>query len=205
MITKIILALAVPAALMLGTAPPASASLLIESGVVMQTERQACTIAMLDPRNSHRAYTAAHCYTGSPYVHIGNIPIGVFNTNIHIPSLDFIAIDLYNEILASNLETINGAFINGRQTPQLLDIVCKLGAASGETCGQVIGRKGPFWQADFTAKHGDSGSPVYRYASDGGIYLLGILNGYENAHPDAILFTPIDLIEDYLGHPMYPE
>lgn len=188
-------------ALLLGAAPQASAAMTVMAGFMVESADGWCTVAFADPYNPAIAYTAAHCYKPgtNPDIRIASAPIGRYNPNLYNPDLDIVGINLYRGVPSSSTTTMLGEKIIGGADVHIGDTVCKYGATTQETCGPVYGKDGHYYKVAMKALPGDSGSPIYRRSSLGGVFLVGILQAANKNDPNAIYFTPIRLIEDYLS------
>ncbi|SLH39019.1 chymotrypsin family serine protease [Mycobacteroides abscessus] len=198
---KLAAAILTAAAMLICGAPQASAALTVVAGFMVEGSDGWCTVSFADPYNPHIAYTAAHCYQPGtdPSIRIASAPLGRYNQNLYNPDLDIVAINLERGVPSSNT-TMLGERIIGSAKVNIGDTVCKYGATTQETCGEVFGQAGHYYKVNMTAKPGDSGSPIYRRSSIGnGVFIVGILQASDKKDPNAIYFTPIQLIESYLS------
>lgn len=71
-------------------------------------------------------------------------------------------------------------------------VLCKLGRASGLTCGEIVEvPRTPWSMVAFAgySRHGDSGAPVWAYGDDGEILIVGTLHGGVGENSSDISFV----------------
>lgn len=73
---------------------------------------------------------------------------------------------------------------------------CKIGAVTGETCGEITDRDDDLVEASVYSLHGDSGSPGFVKNPDGTVSAVGILMASPDGDDHTTYFT---LVEPLLG------
>lgn len=206
-----LIGLAVMSAAGLASAPPAAANIPVGAGTTIDSgnlQRSMCTVGFPDPLNEHIVYTASHCYNGHREVRYGAQRVGIFRPDlVYSEKLDLVAIQLYRGVPSLSSLCIPGSChsITGPRMPQVGDEVCKYGATTGETCGQITA----VWDREFAmnvwCEHGDSGGPVYAYDSDGSVRLVGMATSIKKGQPWISYGTSIKSISELLRDTWGPD
>lgn len=81
---------------------------------------------------------------------------------------------------------------------------CKIGAITGETCGEVTDRDDDLVEASVYSLHGDSGGPGFVKNSDGTVSAVGILMASPDGDDHTTYFTLVEPLLDKWGLNILP-
>lgn len=81
---------------------------------------------------------------------------------------------------------------------------CKIGAITGETCGEITDRDDDLVEANVYSLHGDSGSPGFVKNSDGTVSAVGILMASPDGDDHTTYFTLVEPLLDKWGLSILP-
>jgi hypothetical protein len=198
--TRLLLAAAAPAAVLLAAAPAqAQPAPLVYPGMEIHQDRVLCTLGYVDPQ-TRIAYTAGHCrasgtVTDKAGTVIGtqgsfsdNTPDGTeIDTNHQIA--DWEVIHLNPDVVVNNVLPGGKVLVTDPAVlPARGMAVCHFGVVTGESCGTVDAvNNGWFTMANgVVSKKGDSGGPVYTSTPDGRTVLIGMFNSTWGTFPAAV-------------------
>jgi hypothetical protein len=166
-------------------AGPAAADVPPMPGIEIDGESSSCT-AGFAARGADGFYllTSGHCdaHDGAEWTYGDDAPLGYITASEKDDDaqLDAALIRLDPE-LGPPLGDIDGryvvsGFLDGSQL-QVGMPICKVGATSGETCGEITSVDGDEVETSVFSLHGDSGSPGFVKNPDGTVSAVGLLSG----------------------------
>ncbi len=169
----------------IGSAPPAAADGPPMPGIEIDGDTNSCT-AGFAARGPDGFYlmTSGHCDrdAGAQWTYGDDEPLGYMaaSENDDSQELDAAIIRLDPD-LGPPIGDIAGGyvvsgFLDGSQLPVGTPI-CKVGATTGETCGEVTSVDGLVAETSVFSLHGDSGSPGFVKNPDGTVSAVGLLSG----------------------------
>ncbi|HEU0190536.1 MAG TPA: trypsin [Mycobacterium sp.] len=153
-------------------------------GIEILDDTSSCTagFAVAGGAGSHYLLTSGHCASddGSPWVDAQDNPLGtIVDIENNGGDHDMAAILL---VSAAGMPSgdVAGHRVRDALSPDQITVgmtLCKLGARTGETCGDVTSVGGNTVEANVFSIEGDSGSPGYVVNPDGTASAVGILAG----------------------------
>lgn len=189
-------------------APAGAAAITVSAGFALTTADGGwCTVSFPDPQTPNIVYTAGHCYRGGDKnVSLGSLGLGKFIPEIRNPKVDLIAIRLNSDI-PSEYSLMSGDPLLSPWIPHKGNKVCKWGATTLETCGEVLSVEEDSFTVRMPADHGDSGAPIYTRLSETseGVHILGTVISSDKKRPGVIHCTRITSINSYLSKVWGPD
>lgn len=169
---------AVPAAPAFADAPPMP-------GIEIEGETSSCTAGFAaQGADGFYLLTSGHCdaHDGAEWTYGDDAPLGYITASEKDDDAQLdAALILLEPELGPPLGNIDGryvvsGFLDGSQLEVGMPI-CKVGATSGETCGEITSVDGDEVETSVFSLHGDSGSPGFVKNPDGTVSAVGILSG----------------------------
>ncbi|BBX06822.1 S1 family peptidase [Mycolicibacterium aichiense] len=182
----------------LGLASPAVAAPPPTPGIEVDDESGRCTagFAAQDNVGNYYLLTSGHCdaHDGSPWTYgeddtrLGTISASEVNGD----KRDAAIIRLDPDVGAPNGD-VGGRYsvrdVLGASQIRAGMPFCKVGAVTGETCGEVKGVEGDVVEASVYSLEGDSGSPGFVKNPDGTVSAVGILMSSPDGDDYTTYFT----------------
>jgi hypothetical protein len=172
-------------ALSIVTAPTAVADAPPMPGIEIEGETSSCTAGFAaQGADGFYLLTSGHCdaHDGAEWTYGDDAPLGVITVSEKDDdaNLDAALIQLEPE-LGPPVGNIAGrypvsGFLDGSQLEVGMPI-CKVGATTGETCGEITSVDGDEVETSVFSLHGDRGSPGFVKNPDGTVSAVGLLSG----------------------------
>lgn len=172
-------------ALSLMQAAPAAADAPPMPGIEIEDDSSSCT-AGFAAQGAEGFYllTSGHCdaHDGAEWTFGDDAPLGQITVSEKDDdaNLDAALILLEPELGPPVGNIAGGYVVSGFLDGSQLEIgmpICKVGATSGETCGEITAVDGDEVETSVFSLHGDSGSPGFVKNPDGTVSAVGILSG----------------------------
>lgn len=151
-------------------------------GVQLEDESSKCTAGFAAQGNDGSYYllTSGHCdaHDGSVWTYGPSIPLGAITVSEKEGDKRDAAIIRLNPAVGVPTGGVGGLTIRDVLSSNELKVdtpFCKLGAVTGETCGNITAINGDVLEAGVYSLGGDSGSPGYVKNDDGTVSAVGIL------------------------------
>ncbi len=165
------------------TVGPASAAAPPMPGIGVDDENIDCTAGFAAQGNDGGYYlmTSGHCnaHNGSKWTYGDDVPLGRITASEHEGDKRDAAIIRLDAGLGAPVGDIDGRYpvrdVLSQSQIQVGMPFCKVGAATGETCGAIKGIKGDVVEASVYSLNGDSGSPGFVMNPDGTVSAVGLL------------------------------
>lgn len=178
-------AVGVSMALSVAQATPAVAEAPPMPGVEIEDDSSSCTAGFAaQGADGFYLLTSGHCdaHDGAEWTYGDEAPLGqiTISEKDDDANLDAALILLEPE-LGAPVGSIAGRYVvSGFLDESQLEIgmpICKVGARTGETCGEITSLDGDEIEASVFSLHGDSGSPGFVKNPDGTVSAVGLLSG----------------------------
>jgi len=173
------------AMLMAATAPagPALATPPPSPGIEVNDESGRCTAGFAAQGNDGGYYlmTSGHCdaHDGSAWTYGEDVPLGKITASENEGDLRDASIILLDPSVGVPVGDVGGRYpVRDVLSPSQIKVgmpFCKLGAVTGETCGEIKNIDGEVVEASVFSLEGDSGSPGFVKNPDGSVSAVGLL------------------------------
>ncbi len=176
-------------------------------GMDVEDDSGSCTagFAAADGDGNYYLITAGHCdsgdgsgWTDADQDSLGEIAVSEYDGS----DRDAALIQLDPDV-GPPTGTIAGRYpvrgVLGADQIQIGMPLCKVGAVSGETCGEVTDLDGNMVEASVFSLHGDSGSPAFVKNADGTVSAVGILSSSPDGDDYTTYFALVGPILDQWG------
>lgn len=178
-------ALAAPAIVAIGLAAPATADEPPMPGIEIDGDTNSCTAGFATQgADGFYLMTSGHCDrdAGVEWTYGDDEPLGYMAASEEDDSQELdAAIILLDPDLGPPVGDIDGRYVvSGVLDSGQLQVgmpICKVGATTGETCGEIKDLDGAVVETSVFSLHGDSGSPGFVKNPDGTVSAVGILSG----------------------------
>lgn len=176
-------------------------------GMDVEDDSGACTagFAAADGQGNYYLITSGHCDSGdgSGWTDANLDPIGEITASEYDGwDRDAALIQLDPEVGPPS-GAIGGRYrvtgVLGADEIQVGMPLCKIGAKTGETCGEMTDLDGNMVEASVFSLHGDSGSAAFVKNGDGTVSAVGILSGSPDGDDYTTYFVLVDPILDQWG------
>jgi len=176
-------------------------------GMDVEDDSGSCTagFAAEDGDGNYYLITAGHCDSGdgSGWTDADQDSIGEIVVSEYDGSDRDAALIQLDPGVGRPTGTIGGRYpirgVLGADQIQIGMPLCKVGAVSGETCGEVTDLDGNMVEASVFSLHGDSGSPAFVKNADGTVSAVGILSSSPDGDDYTTYFALVDPILDQWG------
>jgi hypothetical protein len=173
-------------------------------GIPVADKNMKCTagFAAVGDDGSYYLMTSGHCdrHDGSPWTYGDNVPLGKISASELEGEKRDAAIILLNPSVGEPLGHIGGQYWV-RDVLSLSEVevgmpFCKIGAVTGETCGEVQSTVGGVVKTSVFSLTGDSGSPGFVKNPDGTVSAVGLLTSSPDGDDNTTYFMPVDPLLD---------
>jgi hypothetical protein len=177
-------------------APPPAPGIQVSDGITR------CTAGFAAQGNdgSYYLFTSGHCNHGSPFTYDENAPLGNVTASEEEGDRRDAAIIRLDPGIGPPVGDVGGQRVRGALSASQIKAgmpFCKLGAFTGETCGDVKSIDGEVIEASVFAQPGDSGGAGYVKNADGTVTAVGIVMSTSLAgDPNTTYFV---LVQPLLG------
>jgi len=187
-----------------GTARAAEA---VQPGIRVEDESIKCTAGFAAQGNDGSYYlmTSGHCdkHDGSAWTYGDDVPLGKISASEEEGDKRDAAIIHLDPSVGAPLGDVGGRY-SVRDVLSLFRIkvgtpFCKIGAVTGETCGEVKSTEGGVVEASVYSLTGDSGSPGFVKNPDGTVSAVGLLMSSPEGDDNTTYFVPVDPLLDKWG------
>jgi len=180
-------------------AEPDSAS-VPTPGTQINDEGGRCTASFAAQGDDGNYYllTSGHCdgHRGSVWTYGQDVPLGTITASEKLGELKDAAIIRLDHSVGAPVGDIGGRYpvrdVLNRSQIQVGMPFCKIGAATGETCGAITNVNGAVVEASVYSLDGDSGSPGFVTNPDGTVSAVGILMSSPDGDDNTTYFTLVD-------------
>jgi hypothetical protein len=178
----------------------ARADEVVMPGIRVEDKNMKCTagFAAQGDDGSYYLMTSGHCdrHDGSPWTYGDNVPLGKISASELVGEKRDAAIILLDPSVGAPLGHIGGQYLV-RDVLSLSQVqvgmpLCKIGAVTGETCGEVQSTVGGVVKAGVFSLTGDSGSPGFVKNPDGTVSAVGLLTASPDGDDNTTYFMPVD-------------
>ena len=169
-------------------------------GIRVDDESTKCTAGFAAQGNDGSYYlmTSGHCdrHDGSPWTYGDNVPLGKIAASELEGQKRDAAIILLDPSVGAPLGHVGGQY-SIRDVLSLSQVevgmpFCKIGAVTGETCGEVESTVGGVVKTSVFSLTGDSGSPGFVKNPDGTVSAVGLLTSSPDGDDNTTYFVPVD-------------
>jgi hypothetical protein len=188
-------------------AGPAHAADPVTPGILVEDENSRCTAGFAAQGNDGSYYlmTSGHCdkHDGSPWTYADEVPLGTITQSEEEGAKRDAAIILLDPSVGVPLGHVGGRY-SVRDVLSLAQVqvgmpFCKVGAVTGETCGEVKSTKNGVVEASVFSLSGDSGSPGFVKNPDGTVSAVGLLMSSPDGDDYTTYFMPVEPLLDKWG------
>ena len=181
-------------------ASAARADEAVMPGIRVEDESTKCTagFAAQGDDGSYYLMTSGHCdrHDGSPWTYGDNVPLGKIAASELEGEKRDAAIILLDPSVGAPLGHVGGQY-SIRDVLSLSQVevgmpFCKIGAVTGETCGEVESTVGGVVKTSVFSLTGDSGSPGFVKNPDGTVSAVGLLTSSPDGDDYTTYFVPVD-------------
>jgi hypothetical protein len=181
-------------------AGPAHAADPVTPGILVEDESTRCTagFAAQGGDGSYYLMTSGHCdkHDGSSWTYGDEIPLGTITESEEDGGKRDAAIILLEPSVGAPLGHVGGRY-SVRDVLSLAQVrvgmqFCKIGAVTGETCGQVKSTANGVVEASVFSLTGDSGSPGFVKNPDGTVSAVGLLMSSPDGDDYTTYFMPVE-------------
>jgi hypothetical protein len=173
-------------------------------GMQVDDESGRCTAAFAAQGNDGNYYllTSGHCdpHNGSVWTYGQDVPLGTITASEKVGDKKDAAIIRLDPSIGAPTGDVGGRYpVRDVLSPSQIKVgmpFCKIGAATGETCGAIKGIDGDVLEASVYSLDGDSGSPGFVKNADGTVSAVGILMSSPDGDDYTTYFT---LVQPLLG------
>jgi hypothetical protein len=203
MTTRWMLGLALVWATVMGAgffATVARADEAVMPGIPVADKSMKCTagFAAVGDDGSYYLMTSGHCdrHDGSPWTYGDNVRLGKISASELEGEKRDAAIILLDPSVGAPLGHVGGQY-SVRDVLSLSEVevgmpFCKIGAVTGETCGEVESTVGGVVKTSVFSLTGDSGSPGFVKNPDGTVSAVGLLTSSPDGDDNTTYFMPVD-------------
>ena len=192
-------------------AEPDSAS-VPTPGTQINDQGGRCTASFAAHGNDGNYYllTSGHCdaHHGSVWTYGQDVPLGKITASEKLGELKDAAIIRLDHSLGAPIGDVGGRYpvrdVLNRSQIQVGMPFCKIGAATGETCGAITNVNGGVVEASVYSLDGDSGSPGFVMNPDGSVSAVGILMSSPDGDDNTTYFTLVDPLLSQWGLQILP-
>ncbi len=181
-------------------AGPARAADPVTPGMLVEDENSRCTAGFAAQGNDGSYYlmTSGHCdkHDGSPWTYEDQVPLGKIAASEEEGDKRDAAIILLDPSVGAPLGHVGGRYLV-RDVLSLSQVqvgmpFCKIGAVTGETCGEVKSTANGLVEASVFSLSGDSGSPGFVKNPDGTASAVGLLMSSPDGDDYTTYFMPVE-------------
>jgi len=181
-------------------ASAARADEAVMPGIRVDDESTKCTAGFAAQGNDGSYYlmTSGHCdrHDGSRWTYGDNVPLGKIAASELEGQKRDAAIILLDPSVGAPLGHVGGQY-SIRDVLSLSQVevgmpFCKIGAVTGETCGEVESTVGGVVKTSVFSLTGDSGSPGFVKNPDGTVSAVGLLTSSPDGDDNTTYFVPVD-------------
>lgn len=173
------------AALSTVMAAPAAADVPPMPGIEIEGETSSCTAGFAaQGADGFYLLTSGHCdaHDGAEWTYGDDAPLGQITVSEKDDDANLdAALILLEPDLGPPIGNIDGRYVvSGFLDESQLEVgmpICKVGATSGETCGEITSLDDGEIETSVFSLHGDSGSPGFVKNQDGTVSAVGLLSG----------------------------
>ena len=159
-----------------------------------------CTASFAAQGNDGNYYllTSGHCdpHDGSVWTYGQDVTLGKITASEKLGEWKDAAIIRLDHSVGAPLGDVGGRYpvrdVLNRSQVQVGMPFCKIGAATGETCGAITHFDGGVVEASVYSLDGDSGSPGFVTNPDGTVSAVGILMSSPDGDDNTTYFTLVD-------------
>lgn len=201
---RLLKSVAASAVVAVGLSAPAAAEGPPMPGIEIDGDTNTCTagFAAQGPDGFY-LMTSGHCDRdpGAQWTYGSDTPLGFVTTSEQDDSQELdAAIIRLDPDLGPPVSAIAGGYVvSGFLDASQLAVgtpICKVGATTGETCGEVTSVDGLVAETSVFSLHGDSGSPGFVKNPDGTVSAVGLLSGSPDDNDNITYFV---LVAPLLG------
>jgi hypothetical protein len=169
-------------------------------GMGVEAKSMRCTagFAAQGDDGSYYLMTSGHCdrRDGTPWTYGDNVPLGKISASELEGAKRDAAIIRLDPSVGAPLGHIGGQY-SVRDVLSLSQVevgmpFCKIGAVTGETCGEVESTVGGVVKTSVFSLTGDSGSPGFIKNQDGTASAVGLLTSSPDGDDNTTYFMPVD-------------
>jgi hypothetical protein len=169
-------------------------------GIPVADKSMKCTagFAAIGDDGSYYLMTSGHCdrHDGSPWTYGDNVRLGKISASELEGEKRDAAIILLDPSVGAPLGHVGGQY-SVRDVLSLSEVevgmpFCKIGAVTGETCGEVESTVGGVVKTSVFSLTGDSGSPGFVKNPDGTVSAVGLLTSSPDGDDNTTYFMPVD-------------
>jgi hypothetical protein len=169
-------------------------------GIRVEDESTKCTagFAAQGADGSYYLMISGHCdrHDGSPWTYGDNVPLGKIAASELEGEKRDAAIILLDPSVGAPLGHVGGQY-SIRDVLSLSQVevgmpFCKIGAVTGETCGEVESTVGGVVKTSVFSLTGDSGSPGFVKNPDGTVSAVGLLTSSPDGDDNTTYFVAVD-------------
>jgi len=181
-------------------ASAARADEAVMPGIRVEDENTKCTAGFAAQGNDGSYYlmTSGHCdrHDGAPWTYGDGVPLGKIAASELEGAKRDAAIILLDPSVGAPLGHIGGQYsirdVLGLSQVEVGMPFCKIGAVTGETCGEVESTVGGVVKTSVFSLTGDSGSPGFVKNPDGTVSAVGLLTSSPDGDDNTTYFMPVD-------------
>jgi hypothetical protein len=172
----------------------------VTPGIRVEDESTRCTAGFAAQGNDGSYYlmTSGHCdrHDGGAWTYGDDVPLGKISASEQGRDKADAAIIRLDPSVGAPLGDVGGRY-SVRDVLSLSQVrvgmpFCKIGAVTGETCGEVKSTAGGLVEASVYSLTGDSGSPGYVKNPDGTVSAVGLLMTSPDGDDYTTYFVPVD-------------
>ena len=169
-------------------------------GIQVEDKNTRCTAGFAAQGDDGNYYlmTSGHCgrHDGLPWTYGDNVPLGKIAASELEGDKRDAAIILLDPSVGAPLGHVGGQY-SVRDVLSLDQVevgmpFCKIGAVTGETCGEVESTVGGVVKTSVFSLIGDSGSPGFVKNPDGTVSAVGLLMSSPDGDDNTTYFMPVD-------------
>jgi hypothetical protein len=177
-----------------------AAEAAVQPGIRVEDESSNCTAGFAAQGNDGSYYlmTSGHCDNrdGSAWTYGDGVPLGKISASEEEGDKKDAAIILLDPSVGAPVGDVGGQY-SVRDVLSLSQVkvgmpFCKVGAVTGETCGEVKSTDGGVVEASVYSLSGDSGSPGFVKNPDGTASAVGLLMSSPPGDDYTTYFVPVD-------------
>ena len=181
-------------------------------GMQVEDENKICTAGFAAQGNDGGYYllTSGHCddHDGSAWTDSQDVPLGHITLSEEEGWEKDAAIIRLEPGVGAPTGAISGKYpVRDVLSADQIEVgmtFCKIGAITGETCGEVTDRDDDLVEASVYSLHGDSGSPGFVKNSDGTVSAVGILMASPDGDDNTTYFTLVEPLLEKWGLSILP-
>jgi hypothetical protein len=176
-------------------------------GIRVENEKMKCTagFAAVGDDGNYYLMTSGHCdrHDGRPWTYGDHVPLGKISASELEGEKRDAAIILLDPSVGAPLGHVGGQY-SVRDVLSLAQVevgmpFCKIGAVTGETCGEVQSTVGGVVKTSVFSLTGDSGSPGFVKNPDGTVSAVGLLTSSPDGDDNTTYFMPVEPLLDKWG------